>query len=63
PMPLILLVFIFCPSVLLIAFQGLGGDVSAVWWILAALINGAFYAAIGPSFWRLMKNIRESVFS
>jgi hypothetical protein len=63
PLPLILLVFILCPSILLIGILGLGGSVSAIWWMLAYLINGAIYAAIGPAFWRLFRNIKESVFN
>ena len=63
PLALDLLVFILCPSILLVTFQALGGNVSAFWWVLAALINGAFYAVIGPAFWRLMKNIKESALS
>jgi hypothetical protein len=43
--------------------SSLGGSVSEVWWVLAALINGTLYAAIGPAFWRLMKNIKESAVS
>jgi hypothetical protein len=63
PLPLILLAFILCPSILLVAFQALGGNVSALWWVLAALINGTLYAAIGPVFWRLLRNIKKSVFN
>jgi hypothetical protein len=63
PLPLILLAFILCPSILLIGILALGGSVSAIWWALASLINGAIYAAIGPVFWRLFRNIRESIFN
>jgi len=63
PLPLILLVFVLCPSILLVAVQALGGNVSEFWWVLAALINGTLYTAIGPAFWRLMKNIKESAVS
>jgi hypothetical protein len=61
PLPLISLAFILCPSILLIGILALGGSISAIWWVLASLINGAIYAAIGPVFWRLFMNIRESV--
>lgn len=63
PLPLILLEFILCPPILLVAFQALGGNVSPFWWVLAPLINGTLYAAIGPVFWRLLRSIKESIFS
>jgi hypothetical protein len=47
PLPLILMAFIVCPSILLIGILALGGSISAIWWALASLINGAIYAAIG----------------
>jgi hypothetical protein len=63
PLPLILMAFILCPSILLIGILALGGSVSALWWAVASLMNGAIYAAIGPVFWRLFRNIKESVFN
>jgi hypothetical protein len=41
----------------------LGGDESSFWWVLASLISGAIYRVIGPSFWRLLRSIRESAIS
>lgn len=62
PLPLILFVLIVCPALPVAVLPALGGDQSPLWWALAALMNGALYAAIGPAFWRLSKNIKDSAF-
>jgi len=67
-MPLILLVFVLCPPLLLVSFIAADAGDAGYRYLyislaLAGLLNGAIYAVIGPSFWRLLRSIRESATS
>jgi hypothetical protein len=59
-------VFLLCPPVLFVNLLAAGrGDYAYLYTGLAivALLNGGIYAVVGPAFWRLSKNIKESVSS
>ena len=65
PLPLVILICVVCPGLPLIAIYseaGANGAFSLVY-SLACLIDGAWFALIGPPFLKLAASIKESVFS
>jgi hypothetical protein len=64
PLPAALFLFLVCPGLPLLVLYGLGGaGVPWVVYALVCLINGVWFALIGPPFWRLVTSIKASFLS
>lgn len=64
PLAAALCFFLVCPGLPLLVLYGLGGaGVPWAVYALVCLINGAWFALIGPPFWGLVASIKESILS